>query len=837
MAQKYAVDIVAAVYGQSSVGKFQRDLNKVEKEASKVQKVVPKASNSVVGFGRSARAASVGVKVLGAAVKSALGPLTALAAATAGLGAAFQTIQGQDFAVAKLKTLGVEADELVERLKQVSEELNGSASVAELTGAAYDVASAGFADAADNAAVLKASALGAAGGFTDMNTAGNALTSVLNAYGLSASEATKIMDQFVQTQNDGKIVVAEYAANIGKVASAAAGLGVPLSEVNAAIAQATAAGVNADVAFTGLKGALARLASGEAAKALKDAGLEINASTVAADGLIGSLKKLKDAGLDTGQIFKALGTEAAPALLPLLNNLEKTEELLKNQETAAGTAAEAQKKATDTIQGAWKQVTTAFSNFFAEQSALAELLKVSLQALATSLNIVATALNAVLGPFKGLIEVFSQVIKEVDKLGQKFKGLFGGGEDIAKANTEVGKTAAAAAKVADELDSAAEAASKFRKEQEEVTKAIKESSEELDKQAAAKESLAELTADLAKEQLNTEKLINGLLLDQAQSQLEAANNAKQKEAAAKKVYDLTIKQAQIELQTSKATIAETLRKVEAERALLEIKAKTVESEVALLSAKGQVSEELQKAVQLSREAFDLATKQAQIQGQIAGEQTKQAERLFQSKQTAAQVAYEQNRVFQSTQAAAAAAGQFAGNMQAAAGAAQQAAAAAGAAAQASGGASGGNGMGASYSFGGAGGNAYFQEMRKEAMDQFKEKKFISSRIANKEWRQMQEDLMSKSASYNRRVNEERLESARNQWKNVMNNGGNNGGSKSAVAGGVNVTTGPVMNMDNKNFITMDDFVAGLQSAAEQGADLALGTLQSSGGMRREFGVG
>ena len=52
-----------------------------------------------------------------------------------------------------------------------------------------------------------------------------------------------------------------------------------------------------------------------------------------------------------------------------------------------------------------------------------------------------------------------------------------------------------------------------------------------------------------------------------------------------------------------------------------------------------------------------------------------------------------------------------------------------------------------------------------------------------------------------------------------------------------MTTGPVMNMDNKNFITMEDFVAGLQSAAEQGADLALGTLQSSGGMRREFGVG
>ena len=55
-------------------------------------------------------------------------------------------------------------------------------------------------------------------------------------------------------------------------------------------------------------------------------------------------------------------------------------------------------------------------------------------------------------------------------------------------------------------------------------------------------------------------------------------------------------------------------------------------------------------------------------------------------------------------------------------------------------------------------------------------------------------------------------------------GGGNGGGGSAIADGVSVKTGPVMNMDNKNYITMDDFVAGLQSAAEQGADLALGTL-------------
>ena len=83
--------------------------------------------------------------------------------------------------------------------------------------------------------------------FSDLNHGGEChdLCSERVSGWSARTDAGKLVDQFIQTQNDGKIVVAEYAANIGKVASAAAGLGVPLSEVNAVIAQATASGVQA----------------------------------------------------------------------------------------------------------------------------------------------------------------------------------------------------------------------------------------------------------------------------------------------------------------------------------------------------------------------------------------------------------------------------------------------------------------------------------------------------------------------------------------------------------------------------------------------------------------
>ena len=99
------------------------------------------------------------VSRLGVAIKSTLAPLLAATATIGGLTAGFRAIAGQDFSEAKVRSLGVNSAQLVENLREVSKELQGNASVAELTAAAYDVASAGFTNAADAAMVLKAASL------------------------------------------------------------------------------------------------------------------------------------------------------------------------------------------------------------------------------------------------------------------------------------------------------------------------------------------------------------------------------------------------------------------------------------------------------------------------------------------------------------------------------------------------------------------------------------------------------------------------------------------------------------------------------------------------------
>jgi len=404
-----------------------RKVAQLEKQVQKLEIAVVKAGGTTrtagsgfKAFGSSAAAASVGVKGFGAALSAALGPVTAVLAAVGGLGQVFGVLKAQDFAEAKVRTLGVNSEELKGRLAGVSRELSGQASVLDLTSAAYDVASAGFNNAADASLILKAASQGATGGFSDLNTVGDATTSVLNAYGLEADKAAKLVDGFIQTQNDGKIVIGEYAANIAKVAPVAAALGVPLEEVNAAVAQITAGGQGAEVTFTALKTALSQVAAGKVGKEFEALGVEINASTLKSDGLAGTLKKIKKSGADAGTVIKAFGTEAGPSILALLNNTEKYNKLLENQKNAQGAASKAAFEASDTIEGSIKRLSTAFQNIFSDGSELGLLLKSTFKVAAVTVEVFGAALKLSMAPFRAIFSIIGEIGKAISEaLGMK----------------------------------------------------------------------------------------------------------------------------------------------------------------------------------------------------------------------------------------------------------------------------------------------------------------------------------------------------------------------------------------------------------------------------------
>jgi TP901 family phage tail tape measure protein len=329
-------------------------------------------------------------------------------------GAAFQAIGGIanqvrefDTAKAAVRTLGVDADDLGNRLLKLSASTKGNVSAVDLLKASYDVASSGFASAADATNILSAAQDGAVGGFTDINTVADAATSVLNAYGLSSDKARKLIDGFIQTQNDGKITVGQYATEIGRIAPVAAASGVSIEELNAAISVATAQGVPVGSTFAGLRQAISSILkpSVEASTYAKQLGLDFSASALKAKGFGGLLTEVaKRTGGSADAIIKLTGSvEAQAAIQPLVNDqLAKYNQFLGNQAGAAGVAARAADQATATVDGSLKRLANTFSNLAVEAfQGIAPAVTAAVNAFNTILN----AIGAIPGPVKALIGV------------------------------------------------------------------------------------------------------------------------------------------------------------------------------------------------------------------------------------------------------------------------------------------------------------------------------------------------------------------------------------------------------------------------------------------------
>ena len=383
---------------------------------------------SARGAGAGAARAIPGVAGLGVAINSVLAPLAIFTTGAALAAKAVGELSGIDFNLRKWETLVGTSDDLHANLKQVSKELNASVSTAQLVAGSYDVASAGFTDAADASMILKAAALGAKGGFSEMEVTAGATVKVLNAYGLEAKDAAKLMDMFVQTQNDGIINVDQYAQNIGKVASVAAMLKIPLSEVNAAISLSTSRGVNAEVAFTGMKTALIKLTGSRGAKKLEKLGLDISAATIESEGLLATLKKLE--GLDAKAIGDIFGAEAIQVMSPILNNLETYEKFIKNQVVAVGTAEKAHDRMNQTIKGAWDEMTNIISNAFTDSSELGELLKNVIQLTTVGLKLIGFVLgptvekiNKIFNWLNGIVDNVKWLKNQAGDLLQKWWGV------------------------------------------------------------------------------------------------------------------------------------------------------------------------------------------------------------------------------------------------------------------------------------------------------------------------------------------------------------------------------------------------------------------------------
>lgn len=249
-----------------------------------------------------------GSKISGLSDKMALLSAPILAAATAGFKLHSDFANG----IAKISTL---VDTTVVSMQKVSDEIRAvsdetGAGVADLSESVYQAISAGV-DAAHAVGFVKDMTIAAKAGFTDTTTAVNGVTTVLNAYGKSAEEATAVTDQMLLAQNFGKTSFGEMAQSMGNVIPIAAQLNVSTQELFGSIAVLTKNGIQTSEAITGLKAAYSNILkpSAEAAKLAQSLGLEFNAAHLQSVGWVKFLDEVKRAtGGDAEQMAQLFGS-------------------------------------------------------------------------------------------------------------------------------------------------------------------------------------------------------------------------------------------------------------------------------------------------------------------------------------------------------------------------------------------------------------------------------------------------------------------------------------------------------------------------------------------------
>lgn len=239
-------------------------------------------------------------------------------------------------------------------IKGLSKEFGESTEV--LASGLFDIVSASVpAEKAIN--VLRESVKLAKAGFTDTAIAADAITTVLNAFSLSADNAGEVADFLFQTAKAGKTDLAKLAPNIGKVATLSATAGLSLEEMGAALSTITRAGISTEEATTGLVAIIGAFLkpSDEAAKTAKSLGFEMSAAALKVNGLEKSFENLKD--LDPETITKLFpNIRAVKGLLPVLKNLKAFKKDVSDLESRAGVTNKAFREITKTLTFLFNQV-------------------------------------------------------------------------------------------------------------------------------------------------------------------------------------------------------------------------------------------------------------------------------------------------------------------------------------------------------------------------------------------------------------------------------------------------------------------------------------------------
>jgi len=206
----------------------------------------------------------------------------------------------------------------------------------------------------------------ATAGAISLGESADILTNIMAGFGLSVGDATMVADVFAQTSRKSNTNVQELYAGVVKLAPAYSQLGLSVKDAARDMALLANSGVKAEEAGTALTGGLARMLRQPAmvADAFKALGVEISESTIQVDNVVGTIKKLSDAGISATQMSEVFGLHWKSIGAIVSKTDEEIQQITKDIDNASGAAEDMAKNGIGAIDRSIKTFMSVLDSLF-----------------------------------------------------------------------------------------------------------------------------------------------------------------------------------------------------------------------------------------------------------------------------------------------------------------------------------------------------------------------------------------------------------------------------------------------------------------------------------------
>lgn len=231
-------------------------------------------------------------------------------------------------------------------------------------------------------------------GAIDLGSAADIASNALKGFRLDVSETQRVVDVMALTVNSSNTDMRQLGDAMKYVGPIAAGLGVQIEATAAAIGSLSDAGLQGEMAGTGLRRVMIGLErqTNEGERILRSYGLTIEDIAVTqTESLADSLERLRDAGVSTSDAMVLFGLRGGPAFEVLAQSVDDIREMEGELNNAAGTAERMARIMDENLNGSILAARSALEGFIIAMgnAGITDALTASFQALGGGLRFMA----------------------------------------------------------------------------------------------------------------------------------------------------------------------------------------------------------------------------------------------------------------------------------------------------------------------------------------------------------------------------------------------------------------------------------------------------------------